>query len=110
MKAPNLLLAIIFVLNIKSYEAARILEKEEEQWIKMGHLVLPSLQTRTVRPPSPNGCTWVGGSGGRPCRSSVSEKNFVGHIMATPPPPPPLAVDNAYPEQRVRFGMASDRI
>ncbi|CAA3020475.1 F-box kelch-repeat OR23 [Olea europaea subsp. europaea] len=67
-------------------------------------------QTRTVRPPSPNGCTWVGSSGGRPCRSSVSEKNFAGHIMAAPPPPPPLAADNAYPEQRVQFGMASDRI
>ncbi|KAL2535751.1 Uncharacterized protein Fot_17142 [Forsythia ovata] len=112
MKAPNLLLAIIaiiFLLNIKPYEAARILDKEEQQWMKMGHLVLPSFQRRLVGPPSPNSCSWVGGSGGRPCRSSVSEKNFAGRIMAAPLPPPPLAVDNAFAEQRVQFGMATDR-
>ncbi|KAL2510783.1 Uncharacterized protein Adt_16383 [Abeliophyllum distichum] len=59
--------------------------------------------------PSPNSCSWVGGGGGRPCRSSISEKNFAGHNVAAPPPPPPLADDNAYPEQMVRFGMATDR-
>ncbi|CAA2979389.1 Hypothetical predicted protein [Olea europaea subsp. europaea] len=62
----------------------------------MGHLVLPSLQRRPVRPPSPNGCTWVGESGGRPCRSSISEKNFAGRSVVGPLPPPPLAADNAY--------------
>ncbi|CAA3020476.1 Hypothetical predicted protein [Olea europaea subsp. europaea] len=115
MRAPNVFLtimAIIYVLNIEPYEAARILDKEEQQWMKMGHLVLPSLQRRAVRPPSPNGCTWVGGSGGRPCRSSVSEKNFARRIVTAPPPPPPppIAADNAYPEQMIKFGMAIDRI
>ncbi|KAL2510784.1 Uncharacterized protein Adt_16384 [Abeliophyllum distichum] len=110
MRASNVFLtvmAIIFLLNnIIPYEAARILYKEEQQWMKMTHLVLPSLQ---VGRPSPNSCSWVGGGGGRPCRSSISEKNFAGHNVAAPPPPPPLADDNAYPEQMVRFGMATDR-
>ncbi|CAI9781242.1 unnamed protein product [Fraxinus pennsylvanica] len=109
MKAQNLLLAIvaiIFILNIKPYGAARILDKEQKQWMKTGHLLLPSL--KTVNPPSPNGCTWVGGSGGRPCRSSISEKNFAGRSVAPAPPPPLLAADDAYPEQMVQFGMATN--
>ncbi|CAI9785719.1 unnamed protein product [Fraxinus pennsylvanica] len=93
----------------RSRQHKRILDEEEQQWMRMGHLVLRSLHTRLVGPPSPNGCTWVGGSNGKPCQSSVSEKNFAGHIVATPPPP--LATDhNAYLEQMVQFGMVIDRI
>ncbi|KAL8523087.1 hypothetical protein ACS0TY_013161 [Phlomoides rotata] len=68
------------------------------------NLLLPSLQRRPVNPPSPNSCTWIPGSNGRPCSSTVNERNFAGRTVApTPPPPPP---SGAYPKQMFEFGVA----
>ncbi|KAI3449740.1 hypothetical protein Pfo_006405, partial [Paulownia fortunei] len=109
MKSPKVILAIValvFLLSIKPFEATRILDEEEEQWMKRGqNLLLPSLQRgRPVGPPSPNGCTWIPGSGGKPCTASISERNFA--VIASHPPPPPDTND-AYPKQMVQFGVAS---
>ncbi|CAA2978166.1 Hypothetical predicted protein [Olea europaea subsp. europaea] len=100
-------IALFFLLSIRSHEGARILDEEEEEWIRRGHLLLPSLQGRTVRPPSPNGCTYIPGGGGSPCRNTISEKNFVGRLVAAPPPPPRVITDS-YPRQMVQFGVATD--
>lgn len=78
---------ILVLISMKSYEAARILGEEEEQWIVEGHnLLLQSLKGRRLaRTPSPDGCTWI--PGGPPCRAaSIGEQNFPGSLVATPPP------------------------
>lgn len=101
------IMALVFLLSIKPYEATRILDEEEQQWMKSGqNLLLPSLQwgRRSVEPPSPNGCTWIPGSGGKPCTASISQRNFA--LIASHPPPPP-ATHDAYPKQMVQFGVAS---
>ncbi|CAA2959879.1 Hypothetical predicted protein [Olea europaea subsp. europaea] len=101
-------------LLINLYFYSRILDDEEKEWMKIEqHLLLPSLQGGT---PTPNSCTYVPGGGGRPCRSTISEKNYAGHVMAPPPPPPPLPtpppppslVTNAYPSQMIQFGVAAE--
>lgn len=100
---------IILLVTIKPTEATRILDEEEEQWMKTTQkLLLPSLQRRPFRPPSPNGCTWVPGGGGRPCSTTINQRNFVGRRIASPPPPPPPLAGDAYPKQMFRFGVATD--
>lgn len=109
MMSPKMILVIttlVFLLTIKPYEATRILDEEEEQWMmnKEGQsLLLPSLQRgRPSGPPSPNGCTWVPGGGGKPCTTSINERNFA--MTGSHPASP--AVHEAYPEQMVQFGVA----
>ncbi|CAI9778556.1 unnamed protein product [Fraxinus pennsylvanica] len=99
-------IAVAFLLSIRSYEGARILD--EEEWIRRGHLLLPSLPGNTVRPPSPNGCTYIPGGGGSPCPNTIGEKNFVGRVVAAPPPPPPRVNTDAYPREMIQFGVATD--
>ncbi|KAG8370769.1 hypothetical protein BUALT_Bualt13G0017900 [Buddleja alternifolia] len=108
LKLTLAIIAVIFLITINQYEATRVLDEEEEQWMKRGqNVLLQSLQRRPVRPPSPNGCTWVPGSGGRPCTATVSQQNFAGHVTASPPPPHAAAFD-PYPEQMLQFGVATD--
>ncbi|KAK4441606.1 hypothetical protein Salat_0495500 [Sesamum alatum] len=106
MRSPTvIILAIVFLLSVKPHEATRILDEEEQLWMKKDqNLLLPSLQRRPVRPPAPNGCTWIPGGGGRPCTASISGRNFAGRKV---PPPPPQASD-AYPKQMFEFGVATD--
>ncbi|GFP99591.1 hypothetical protein PHJA_002103200 [Phtheirospermum japonicum] len=83
MKFTKIILAIIaliFILSMKKYKAIRILDEEEEQWMKREqNLLLPALQRRPIRTPAPNGCTWIPGSRGRPCTSAtITEQNFAG--------------------------------
>ncbi|KAL7084272.1 hypothetical protein ACP275_14G214600 [Erythranthe tilingii] len=97
---------LVLLLSVKSYEATRLLDEEAEQlWMtRSQNILLPSLQRgRAVRPPSPNGCTWVPGSGGRPCTATITGRNFAGRHTITPPP-----AGDAYPEQMFRFGVAAD--
>ncbi|GFP99589.1 hypothetical protein PHJA_002103000 [Phtheirospermum japonicum] len=91
---------------MKKYEATRILDEEEEQWMKREqNLLLPSLQRRPVRPPAPNGCTWIPGSGGRPCTAAtITEQHFAGKSSPHPP-----AAGDAYPGQGFEFGVATQR-
>ncbi|CAA2981939.1 Hypothetical predicted protein [Olea europaea subsp. europaea] len=96
---------MVILLSIRSYEGARVLHEKEEEWMRMDHLLLPSLQ---VRPPSPNGCTYTPGGGGSPCRNTVGEKNFAGLVVAAAPPPPPRVITDSYPTQMVQFGLATD--
>ncbi|KAG8389240.1 hypothetical protein BUALT_Bualt02G0208300 [Buddleja alternifolia] len=100
-----IIIALVFLLNIKQYEATRVLDEDKEQWLKKDqNLLLQSFQRgRPTGTPSPNGCTWVPGSSGPPCKASISERNFAG---IAPPPPLEAAIDNAYPEQMLRFGVA----
>ncbi|KAG8389238.1 hypothetical protein BUALT_Bualt02G0208100 [Buddleja alternifolia] len=101
-----IIIALVFLLSTKSYEATRILDEDEQQWMKKDQkLLLQSFQRGSpTGPPSPNGCTWVPGSGGPPCKASISEQNFA--VIASPPPPVAAAIDDAYPEQMVQFGVA----
>ncbi|KAL2238780.1 UNVERIFIED_CONTAM: hypothetical protein Sindi_1069700 [Sesamum indicum] len=99
---------LLLLVSMKPSEASRILDEEEEQWMKREqHLVLPSLQRgRPTGPPSPNGCTWIPGGGGKPCKAaSINQRNFA--VVASRPPPPASAGDDAYPKQMVQFGVAS---
>ncbi|CAI9774378.1 unnamed protein product [Fraxinus pennsylvanica] len=113
MRAPNVVvtvIALLFLLSVRPYECARILDDEEKEWTKTEqHLLLPSLQGGT---PTPNSCSYVPGGSGRPCRSTISEKNFAGRVTAPPPPPPlptpPTLVTNAYPNQMMKFGVAAE--
>ncbi|KAH6797919.1 hypothetical protein C2S52_022473 [Perilla frutescens var. hirtella] len=108
-KAILVTIMLAVFLTIKPYEATRVLDEEEKQWLKRGQdLLLPSLQWRPVRPPSPSSCSWVGTPGGAPCTASIGQRNFAGRAVASPPPPPPLASD-AYPKQMFEFGMAAGR-
>ncbi|KAL2236441.1 UNVERIFIED_CONTAM: hypothetical protein Sindi_0835800 [Sesamum indicum] len=111
MRSPTVIvvaivMGLVFLLSIKPHEATRILDEEEELWMKKEqNLLLPSLQRRPVRPPAPNGCTWIPGGGGRPCAASISGRNFAGRKVAPPPPPP---ASDAYPKQMFEFGVATD--
>ncbi|KZV22508.1 hypothetical protein F511_09030 [Dorcoceras hygrometricum] len=93
---------------MKSYEAARILGEEQEQWFTRGkYLLLQSLEGRRLgRTPSPNGCTWIPGGGGPPCKGpALGERNFAGRAVAAPPPP----VNDAYTDQNMtQFGVAEE--
>ncbi|KAK4418366.1 hypothetical protein Salat_2249300 [Sesamum alatum] len=101
--------ALLLLVSMKpSCEATRMLDEEEQQWMKREErLVLPSLQRgRPMGPPSPNGCTWIPGGGGKPCTAtSIGQRNFA--VVASRPPPPARAGNDAYPEQMVQFGVAS---
>ncbi|KAL7151551.1 hypothetical protein ABFS83_04G038600 [Erythranthe nasuta] len=110
------LLLFLLLITIKPNEATRILDEDEEQWMKkninkeQNLLLLPSLQGgRPTGPPAPNGCSWVPGEG-RPCTTSINQRNFamIGSRDQSPPPPPPATVDGgAYPEQMIQFGVAA---
>ncbi|CAA0823233.1 Unknown protein [Striga hermonthica] len=91
--------AIIIILCSKNYEAARLLGEENEQWMRRSEskLLLSSLQRRPVRPPAPNGCTWVPGRGGLPCASTIGNRNFAG----VPPP----AVGDVYPRKEIKTNI-----
>ena len=108
MRTLNLVIciAIALLVSIRPHAATRILHEVEEEWMKKQHLILPSLP-RVVNPPAPNSCSNVPGNGGRPCSSSatISERNFAGQGLAVAPPPPP---PNAYPQQMVQFGVATN--
>ncbi|CAA0832166.1 Unknown protein [Striga hermonthica] len=78
------ILALIFLSSVETNRAARI-PNGEQVWTseKMGRedllLILSSLQRgRPVGRPSPNGCTWVPGQGGKPCATTVGQRNFAG--------------------------------
>ncbi|GFP96813.1 hypothetical protein PHJA_001825400 [Phtheirospermum japonicum] len=75
------MLALIFLSFIKPYEATRLLNEDKERWMikRPLNLLLPSLQRgREVGPPSPSGCTWIPGSGGKPCTATISQSG--GHL------------------------------
>ncbi|TMW83379.1 hypothetical protein EJD97_001887 [Solanum chilense] len=74
-----LMILLIVLISITSNEAARILkvnnEKEEVDFLKGGrYLLLPSLQWRPVRSPTPNPGTNVPNQ----ITSQVTQRNFVG--------------------------------
>ncbi|KAL3620620.1 hypothetical protein CASFOL_035532 [Castilleja foliolosa] len=98
------IIALIFILSIKEHEATRILDEEQELW--MHRDLLPSLQRgRPVRTPAPNGCTWIPGSGGRPCTAAtITEQHFAGKSSPHSP-----AAGGAYPGQGFEFGVATHR-
>lgn len=107
MRSLYIVLAITLVLlfsSVKPHNASRILQdeqQEEEEWTS--NLLFQSLQRGPVRPPSPNGCTYIPRQGGAPCTSTntINQMNFVGHAM-----PPPTA--DPYPHaMHVEFGVAS---
>ncbi|KAH6766763.1 hypothetical protein C2S52_017746 [Perilla frutescens var. hirtella] len=95
--------ALVFMLMVQPFEASRILEEEEEQWMKRGQdLLLPSFQRgRPTGPPSPSGCTYTPGGGGKPCTASISNQNFAGISHPSPP------AASAYPKQMLQFGVAT---
>ncbi|TMW84351.1 hypothetical protein EJD97_025373 [Solanum chilense] len=84
-----LMLLLIFLISIRSNEAARILddnnEKEEVDFLKGGkYLLLSSLQWNSVRPPAPN----PGTNARTQITSQVAERNFAGRKEFAHPPPP----------------------
>ena len=87
------------LLTIKPYEASRVLQEETKDWTKNKNLVLQSLHKS---PPGPNGCTYIPGDGGSP--STLKQKNFTSHVIATPPPPP---AGGAYPFLVILSGVAT---
>ncbi|KAL8530339.1 hypothetical protein ACS0TY_007393 [Phlomoides rotata] len=98
------IMALVFLQSVKPYESTRILYQEEQEWMQRGqNLLLPSFQraNRDVGPPSPNGCTWIPGSGGKSCTASITHQNYAG--IASPPPP----TYTAYPKELVQFGVAT---
>ena len=81
-------IAILFFLHIKPYGATRVLHDQEER-MKTQHLILQSLRSNTGGPPAPNPC--IPGPSGRGCTATtISERNFAGHLVMAPPPPPLL--------------------
>lgn len=103
---------IILAISIEPHEATRIFGAEEDCiMVRKVHLFVQSLQSRKVNPPAPSGCSFIGGNGGTPCAAStISEKNFAGRVVAVAaPPPPPPPSSNAYPQQMVQSGVATNR-
>ena len=105
---------IILAISIEPYEATRIFGAEEAEedsiMVRKLHLFVQSLQSRKVNPPAPSGCSFIGGNGGTPCAAStISEKNFAGRVVAVAAPPPPPPRTNAYPQQMVQSGVATNR-
>lgn len=81
------IMALVFLLSIKPYQACRVLEGEKEGWMNKkanNILLLPNLQAGAVRPPG-NGCTGTPGQGGNPCRKTIEEKGFAGRVRVSPP-------------------------
>ena len=99
------IIALLLIINIKAYECSRILDEEEEHWMKTDNLVLQSLQKGAVRPPG-NGCKSTPQQGGNRCTYEINQKGFAGHVMAPPPPPPP----QAYPQLMGSFGVATNQV
>ncbi|KAL7113059.1 hypothetical protein ACP275_04G039600 [Erythranthe tilingii] len=105
------LLLFLLLITIKPNEGTRILDEDQEQWMKnikeQNLLLLPSLQrARPTGPPAPNGCSWVPGEG-RPCTASINQRNFAKIGSRDQSPPPPATIDGgAYPKQMVQFGVA----
>lgn len=111
MRGSSFLLAIIallFVLSVEQYKAARILgSPKEREWRNDEYLLLPSLQ---IKPPSPNGCTFVPGGGGKNCRGTIDQRNFAGGVVVAPPhrpPHPPLVASDVNLEQKVECDIAT---
>ncbi|GAA0166662.1 hypothetical protein LIER_40232 [Lithospermum erythrorhizon] len=102
-----LLITLVLIGSFSYHEATRILDEDEQELMNREHLLLPSFQRGTVRPPAPNSCTFIPGNGGSPC--TFNEKNFAGHSMGVspPPPPPPPPLPRAYPGYDVSFGVAT---
>ncbi|KAH0738567.1 hypothetical protein KY290_037272 [Solanum tuberosum] len=111
MKSPlacsNILLMILLIvlISITSYEAARILkynnEKGEVDILKGGkYLLLQSLQWRLVGPPTSNPGTNVPNQ----ITSQVTQRNFAGRKEYFAHPPP----CNEYPHTKIAFGVATD--
>lgn len=110
-KAILVTILLVAFLTIKPYEATRVLNEEEEQWLGRGQYLLQQLlQHRSVAPPGPNPCSWVPSKGKRRCTTSIGQRNFAGRATAYPPPPPPPAASDAYPKQSFEFGVAAMRI
>lgn len=92
-RSPRILLAIVVIVSsITRYEATRILLDDQERggqiWKRNVHmLLLPSLQWRSVSPPSPNPATNKRPDGGV-TPSMVGKINFAGKKTIAPPPPP----------------------
>ncbi|CAA0828031.1 Unknown protein [Striga hermonthica] len=79
------IMALLLLNSVKPNQAARILNEDEQiirtnkPGARQDHLLLPILQRgRPVGPPSPSGCTWVPGQGGKPCSATVGQRSFAG--------------------------------
>ena len=92
------IIAMVFLLSIKPYEACRMLDGEEKEWFKNKKMVFQSLQSQ----PGPDPCTYIPTPSGPSCK--IKQKNFARHITSPPPPPP-----RAYPKFMVPGGVATNR-
>ncbi|KAL6952938.1 hypothetical protein U1Q18_042504 [Sarracenia purpurea var. burkii] len=83
------ILALVFLLCTKPFEARRILDEEEGQqdWVmKKENLLFQSLQRAPVPPSRANPPTNIPGP--RSIASTISQKGFAGHAMPPPLPSP----------------------
>lgn len=102
----TLLALLVIVLSmIEQHEACRLLDEEEifakNIKISFDNLHLQALQKGSVRPPGPNGCSYVRGSR-NPCKTNGQK--FAGkHTTAYPP----SSQRQPYPHVMTQFGVAS---
>ncbi|CAK9143558.1 unnamed protein product [Ilex paraguariensis] len=88
---------ILILLCLQQCKASRMLDGEEQEWVKKGDTdVLQSLQRGPVPPSGPSGCTNIPGSGGPNC--PIKQMNFAGVAL-------PRA--SAYPRLVAPFGATT---